>query len=144
MNEPLKILEVGVQFGYSLRTWRDYFPLAQITGIDLVSNGLQFRPEDRIELITGDAYSAAMLARIGKQYDIMIDDGSHDPAHQLFFVKHYAPKLSMDGLLFVEDIISRETVNALGKALPEDFEWTHADFTSRSLDGLLFIAWRKT
>lgn len=144
MLEPVKLLEVGVQFGFSLATWRDYFPLAQITGIDVVSNGLSFSdPLGRIELLIGDAYTHSMLERIKGPFDIMIDDGSHDPSHQLFFVKHYAPKLAMDGLLFVEDILTRDTTIALGRELPAGFEWTCADFTRHSPDGLLFIAWRK-
>lgn len=142
MLEPLRLLEVGVQFGLSLRAWRDYFPLAEITGIDIVNNNVS--PGERIQLVTGNAYDPSMLERVDGNFDIIIDDGSHNPADQLFFVQNYSPKLAMDGLLFVEDILSRETANALGKELPNGFEWTHADFTRHSPDGLLFMAWRKT
>lgn len=142
MMEPLRILEVGIQFGYSLRAWRDYFPLAQITGIDIVNNNVQFNPSD-IHIITGNAYDPAILERVQGAFDIIIDDGSHNPADQLFFVQNYSRRLKIDGLLFVEDILSKDTVNALGRELPSNFEWTHADFTQHSPDGLLFIAWRE-
>ncbi|MDX1411751.1 MAG: hypothetical protein R3351_06310, partial [Nitrospirales bacterium] len=32
---PLRILEIGIKDGASLRMWRDFFPTAQIYGADL-------------------------------------------------------------------------------------------------------------
>ena len=33
--EPIKLLEIGVQGGASIKSWLEYFPSAQIYGIDL-------------------------------------------------------------------------------------------------------------
>ena len=37
-NEKIKILEIGVQGGGSLYTWRKFFPNAEIYGVDLNPN----------------------------------------------------------------------------------------------------------
>jgi len=34
-KEIKSVLEIGVQYGGSLKMWRDYFPNAQITGLDI-------------------------------------------------------------------------------------------------------------
>ena len=34
-TEPLRVLEIGIERGGSLLMWRDYFPNAQVFGIDI-------------------------------------------------------------------------------------------------------------
>lgn len=34
-GRPIKLLEIGVMDGASLRTWRDYFPNGTIIGVDI-------------------------------------------------------------------------------------------------------------
>lgn len=137
----IRILEVGIQFGNSLRTWRDYFPEAKIIGIDSVDNNVSC---DAVMLL-GNAYSEDMIARLGDQkFDIMIDDGSHAPDDQLWFVKHYLPLLADGGILIVEDVLHAATIYSLASALPKGFSYTAVEMTEgRSMvDSRLFIAWK--
>lgn len=34
-HKPITLLEIGVDAGASMRMWRDYFPNAKITGVDI-------------------------------------------------------------------------------------------------------------
>jgi hypothetical protein len=50
-DKPLRILEIGIQNGYSLKTWKQYFPNALVFGIDIV-DCIQMT-EERITILQG-------------------------------------------------------------------------------------------
>ncbi len=109
------VLEIGicsnkVYTGPSLRMWADFFPEAQIWGFDncpwvMVNEG-------RIKSVLGDQSKYADLAKItGQEYDLIIDDGSHEPAHQILTANDLAPCLYAGGLYIIEDIRHGEKEN---------------------------------
>ncbi len=143
---PIRILEIGVQFGHSLKTWQEYFVSASIIGIDSVDNGIDL-DLDGIQIAIGDAYSREMFDRLyGQEFHIIIDDGSHDPGHQRWFIEHYFELLTDDGILIVEDVLSPDTIGMLAKAFPKDFCYVAVDMTegNSTVDSRLFIAWHIT
>lgn len=81
VQEPIRLLEVGIYRGGSLRLWRDYFPNGQIVGVDL--NVLDdLKNEDRIQVFQGSQDDGEFLHRIAGEtaptgFDIIIDDASH-------------------------------------------------------------------
>ena len=71
----------GYSPGGSLRAWRDYFPNAQIHGIDIQPD-TQFVDEARIHTHLCNSTSHDLVNRFiesqgGISFDIIIDDGSH-------------------------------------------------------------------
>lgn len=140
-RDDISILEIGVQFGNSLRTWHRYFPKAYILGIDSIDNGVE---KDGFQIMIGDAYSGAALKQLQQQlFHILIDDGSHEPEHQRFFVTNYCHLLTGNGILIVEDIGSRDTIPLLSSALPPGyFKWTAIEMALGQTDSRLFIATR--
>lgn len=144
-DQDIRILEIGVQFGNSLRTWREYFPSAGIVGIDSIDNDVKFNPMDGVNVIIGDAYNDRIFERLVGKFDIIIDDGSHEMSHQIFFVKHYCDLLTDEGLLIVEDVLTPNVIPELIKALPPDFSYISVDMTEGDsvVDSRLFIAHRK-
>lgn len=139
----IRILEVGIQFGNSLRTWKDYFPFPLITGIDSVDNGVAI---DRVNIIIADAYKESTLLLLnGREFDLIIDDGSHDPTHQLFFIQNYHKLLSEQGLLIVEDVLTRDCALMLKNNRPEGFNYSIVDMTEGDsvVDSRLFLMWRE-
>lgn len=137
----IQILEVGIQFGNSLRTLKEYFPNATIVGIDSVDNQVRI---DGVILYFGDAYALDMVNRFkSNTFDIIIDDASHAPADQRWFIEHYSTLLDKDGLLIVEDVRSRLDVEFIRTALPQGFESVMVEtIVTPSSDSRLFIAWR--
>lgn len=87
-EEPLKILEIGVGTGASLRMWLEYFPNAEIHGIDLTLDHLQEINNERVTYHVGNQTDRDFLDRIGIDFDIIIDDGSHRVEDQIFTFKH--------------------------------------------------------
>lgn len=101
------VLEVGINSGASLRMWRDFFPYSRVIGLDIASEYLF--SEDGIECYLADAANSQSLhdalVRAGRlSYDLIIDDGSHDPEHQKAAIRALCPKLATGGIMVVEDI----------------------------------------
>jgi SAM-dependent methyltransferase len=108
VGRELRLLEIGVHEGGSLKLWRDYFPKGRITGVDLrVPPGLE--GEARIAAYAGDQSDTAFLTDVaGKSapegFDVIIDDASHlgVPTRAAFwhlFERHLKP----GGLYVIED-----------------------------------------
>ena len=99
------VLHLGYKTGNSLRCWRDYFSNATIYGIDLYQHSLQ---ENRIETYIADQSNLTDLEKIvkiiGKEIDIIIDDGSHVDQHQAFSFMFLERFLSSTGIYVIEDI----------------------------------------
>lgn len=103
--ENLNILEIGVDTGHGLRALKKYFPNSKIVGLDIVSE-CKKHEEENIEVIIGSQANPNVLNILKKrQFDLIIDDGSHDNTHVFFTFIHLFPSLNMEkiGLYIVED-----------------------------------------
>lgn len=98
------VLEVGVYQGASLRGWREYFPNAQIVGVDNRESRLY--QSDRIESFLADQTSGASLqdALGEKTFDIIIDDGIHNWKKNLRTLRSLRKKLRNPGVYIIEDV----------------------------------------
>ena len=103
-NKKINILEIGVHEGKSLMIWKDYFPKANIVGIDLKSYNFNI---NRIFTYQGDQTDTNFLlivARKFKKFDIIIDDGSHICSHIIKTFGVLFDYLKDDGLYICEDL----------------------------------------
>ncbi len=105
-DKPLKILEIGIATGASLRMWLEYFPNAEVHGIDISVEDMQGPPAiyDKVTLHIGNQADKDFLDRIGIDFDIVIDDGSHRVEDQIFTFKHLWPNTKM--VYVIEDVYS--------------------------------------
>ena len=111
-DRELKILEIGVggyqdedRGGQSLATWRDYFPKAQVTGIDIQKKVLDFGP--RVAIRQGSQVDADFLAAVVAErgpFDLIVDDGSHRNEHVVETFRLLFPTLKPGGIYVVEDV----------------------------------------
>ena len=103
-NKPIRLLEVGIDRGSSLQLWLEYFPRATIYGMDrsTESEGERFRVYQGDQSRREDLRK--VLALIDGSLDIVIDDGSHVPAHQLLTFSEFFPRVSAGGIYIIEDI----------------------------------------
>ena len=109
-NKPLEMVEIGLNLSNfsnyaSLNIWLDYFPNANIYGIDI--NIFPF-PNDRVILFQGDQGSDPFWQKfindVPVSFDIVIDDGSHYSPHQQKTLGYLFPKLKSGGLYIIEDL----------------------------------------
>ena len=135
VDKEIKLLEIGVLYGSSLKMWNEYFSRGRIYGVDLF--GGRISPEIKkeieidmgskgIEIMQADQHYREELQKVidnfGSDYDIIIDDGSHwndDIRITLgFLFKHVKP----GGFYIVEDAHWGEHKNKAKKnQTPESF-----------------------
>ena len=85
-NKPgLRLLEIGVKRGASIRAWEDYFGTAEIVGVDFNKRCANIRFK-RARVVVGDANDPRTFAGLG-DFGIVIDDGFHLAAQQLASLK---------------------------------------------------------
>lgn len=97
-NSELNFLEIGTYQGESLRAWREFFPNAKITGIDIVD--LVSNKHPNIEYVVCDINDF----KTDQEFDIIVDDGSHwlkDVVHSVAYLAH---KLKLNGIMIIEDV----------------------------------------
>jgi SAM-dependent methyltransferase len=109
--EPMRILEIGVLLGSSLRLWKQYIahPETVVVGIDIRPECIEFdAPADGIRVRIGSQADAAFLKRVVEEFgpfDLIIDDGSHHSSNMIASFNHlYAEGLKDTGIYFVEDL----------------------------------------
>jgi hypothetical protein len=102
----MKMLEIGFLFGQSYLMWKEYFPNGQVYFID-IAPGTTY-PEARY---TGDAGDRKVLEallsekQIKGDLDLIVDDGSHYPPHQLASFEYlFLEGLKPGGIYILEDI----------------------------------------
>jgi len=108
-DRPVKLLEIGVQNGGSLEIWAEYFTNGSLfVGCDSNPCCGELSFEDpRIILVIGDINDDSTRAKIlsySREFDIVIDDGSHHPKDIIQAFLAYYPILTNDGLYIIEDL----------------------------------------
>ncbi len=104
-KKELKILEIGIQNGFSLKTWKEYFENSQIFGIDLTD--MSNLNEDRITTLVCNQRDVSGLKNINDShgpFDIIIDDGSHRSDDIRISFNCLFPLLKEGGYYVVEDL----------------------------------------
>jgi len=111
-----RVLEIGVNAGYSMLLWERYFQNATIYGIDIdlsishwgITPKQLCKDYERIKLFEFDACNQKNVLDFVKtnkgEFDIIIEDGSHLGHHQILSTLLYMPLLSKNGIMVIEDI----------------------------------------
>jgi hypothetical protein len=103
------ICEIGVWDGCSLKAFEEYFPNAQILGLDL--DDKSYLNSDRIKTLQLDQGNALQLNEVFKfinlqnrQFDLILDDGSHNITHQQLTFGKLFSLVKPGGMYIIEDL----------------------------------------
>lgn len=104
-KEEPNVLEIGIYSGAFLQVMSEFLPKAQIIGIDINTSNVKFGlNNDRIKIIHADGTLPSTAKTLGKSFDLIIEDGSHLPDHQIASLEAFAPYIKPDGVMIIEDI----------------------------------------
>jgi hypothetical protein len=104
-DKPITLLEMGIWYGASLKSWKDYFSIATIVGID-ESHRVTF-DDERIFTHVGRQEDSEFLTTLATQYqgfDVVIDDCGHfwQPQQEAF--RSLWPHIKSGGFYIIEDL----------------------------------------
>jgi len=137
--DPQTILEIGVAEGNSIRLLRDKYPFARIFGFDIIEQRSSWPIGDNIcynRIDQGDvAGFHALMSGIKEKFDLIIDDGSHDPLHQKTSLIECLEFINDGGIYVLEDIHTSQIKHNLYvqrglKSFPKQKQWF--DFYNKS------------
>jgi hypothetical protein len=121
--------------GQSLRMWSDYFPDAEIVGIDIYAKAIR---KPHIHFEQGDQSDSGFLrALIEKHgpFDIVIDDGSHVGRHIIASFAVLWDAVVPGGIYVIEDLPAAYNPNYEGG--PPGTPGTAAELIKRAVDDTL-------
>ena len=103
-----RLLEIGVMDGLSMKMWREYYPKAEIVGIDIKDmshmHNDDWQVPESVKLIEVNGTVEKPVRALGN-FDIIIDDGSHYWAEQQkSFEILYYKQLNKGGVYILEDL----------------------------------------
>ena len=104
-NDIKSIFEIGIFYGNSLNSWNEYFPNAKVYGIDKISIDMK---NNNIKTFVGHQNDKNVLNKIIKEtgnFDIIMDDGSHDLDHQQISLGILFKNVNPNGYYIIEDFI---------------------------------------
>jgi hypothetical protein len=127
--QPIRLLEIGggipgpnfvaniahgtnVEGGGSLKMWREFFPNGTICVLDindpavLQKYGIVTAQADQSDPAALQRASDHFAANGASEFDVIVDDGSHDPEHQQISFAKLWPRVVSGGLYIIEDLQS--------------------------------------
>jgi hypothetical protein len=104
-NKKIKLVEIGIACGSSIKLWRDWFTNAEIFGFDINLCGNNKVEIEGTTLIYQDAYISESVNMFeDESLDYVIDDGPHNLQSQKDTIMLYLPKLKKGGKIIIEDV----------------------------------------
>jgi predicted O-methyltransferase YrrM len=148
-NENLKIAELGILDGSSLRMWQEYFTNAEIYGFeyndDLITNFRQKFNNDRIALANINVNNKESIVKAFSDlniiYDIIIEDTTHQFEDQIRVIENTYHYLKPGGIMIVEDIFKsyneNDYINRLNPILHnfQDYYFVELDHVNKNSTG---------
>lgn len=103
-----RLLEIGVMDGCSMKMWREYYPDAEIVGIDIKEMDHLYNDDWKVpksvKLLQVNGTVEKPVRALGN-FDIIIDDGSHFMHdQQRSFELLYYSQLNDGGIYIIEDL----------------------------------------
>lgn len=110
-SKPVRLLEIGVEDGKSMKIWETYFKNANhIYGIgykNYQTKDIEY-VKDNMTLFMGDQSSNEFLHKMislsNGNFDIIIDDGSHVPSHIITSFNALWNTIKPGGYYIIEDV----------------------------------------
>ena len=144
--EKLRIAEIGILEGASILMWKEYFVNAEIYGFEYdkeyIDNFTIKYDNDRIKLIDMDICDKESIkmsfSKLNIQYDIIIEDTTHQFEDQVRFIENSYEYIKPGGILIIENVFKyyKET-DYINRLLPilkyfQDYYFVELDHNNKN------------
>ena len=120
-EEPIRILELGVWHGHGIDVWLEYFPNAEIVGIDVFTrlkvDEVKCAKIPRVTLIEGSSQTPKAYLDLSP-FDMIIDDAQHTPRANRKTFESAKHLLKDDGVFYIEDVWPLSIMSTAEKSHP--------------------------
>lgn len=145
-DKPIRLMEIGLNRGASIKVWLEYFTQAEVYGVDIAvfKNEVGIMSE-RFHFIQGDQSDTVFWENFKQSYhpfDVIIDDGCHfsGPIHIAF--KSLWGFVNPGGYYVVEDLTEVRNPESRTQGFPNQIEFVQnliepVVFGSNDIDEIL-------
>lgn len=132
-EKEIKLLEIGVATGISIKFWSEWFINGKIYGVDIGHPSMYtdfYMKNNLHNVYWEDALNDSFLSLFNQNYfDYIIDDGSHWLNDQITAIIKYLPKIKPNGKLIIEDIGNIHNIPNLIDYIDKElsYEWNLYD-----------------
>ncbi len=142
-EKSISMLEIGIQNGGSLEIWNKYFTNANIfVGCDINDDCKKLKYDDpKILVVVGDATKLEVQEKIfenSKNFDLIIDDGSHTSGDIIKAFAYYFSCLNDGGIFVAEDLHCSYWSDFDGGL---DYKYSSIEFFKKLADAVNFEHW---
>ena len=136
-DKRINFAELGIEQGSSIFMWRNYFPLANIHAFELdeqkianvkalCSSTLPSVFFHNIDVSNDDGFNRGMESA-ACTFDVIVDDTSHEIAHQNTIIKNASKYVKPGGMLIIEDI---DRVTPISAFVVDEKIWSFYTFVT--------------
>lgn len=132
-DQPIRILEIGLNVGASIKLWLQYFTQAKVVGVDIVDFQFGMPVEadalERFQFVKGDAMDHQFWEKFRREhepFDIIIDDGAHSSGTIITAFGNLWEKVKPGGYYVVEDLGEVRNPASHTPGYPDQLEWSTA------------------
>jgi len=145
-DKSIELLEIGAYHGGSTIFYDKYFPLGNITVVDInprkaLDNILGRVDPNRTKILIGNAYDQEFASKLGS-FDLINDDGPHDLQSMISCLNIYYAKLNPSGLLIIEDIPFNSWFSILKREIPRNSNSVCVSIPNKATDSRFFACWK--
>ena len=123
----IKLGELGILDNNSMLSWREFFPNAKLYGFEWFDSRLDKAINDKIDctyikMNVKDIESISIgLSNAGSNFDVLIEDSTHEFADQIKFINEAYKHLKPGGILIIEDIYINANEQDYFNAINNDY-----------------------
>ena len=107
-NDSIRFFEIGILTGLSHLMWTNYFPNAEVFGIDLKDYSAASKGSGIFTFVADQSdrgdLEAFIQASGNEQFDVILDDGGHAMHHQQISLGYLFPHVKPGGMFIIEDV----------------------------------------
>jgi|Laugresbdmm110sn_1035088.scaffolds.fasta_scaffold59840_2 cephalosporin hydroxylase len=141
--KPITILEIGIFSGAFLQVLAEYFTNAQeVIGIDITFDRIKYPVQEPIRIYEMDGTQPKTAEVLGRRYDLIIEDASHIPDHQIRTLEIFSDYLNPGGVYVIEDIADENMRSVLQKVADEKgltMEWNDLRNVKNRFDDIIAV-----